>query len=177
MKPNMMKKVIAIVVLQTTVLYYLVSAGACRNGDTTDVAAPVMVRAAAQAVDQNLETTDRLIAQIRSTMQLCDESQQITEMMYALVKEKERSAAFNGIMYALVKEKENLFARLVSADRHVAPDVLERLDNLYAQHGEEPVVFPPIFADLDGALARSNSQSSTSPHLPAAGSSRDVQSR
>ncbi|TPX39023.1 hypothetical protein SeLEV6574_g07455 [Synchytrium endobioticum] len=58
--PNMIKKIIAIVVLQTTVLYYLVSAGACYNGDTTDAAAQAM----GQAADQHqAEVANSLIAQ------------------------------------------------------------------------------------------------------------------
>ncbi|TPX45015.1 hypothetical protein SeMB42_g04127, partial [Synchytrium endobioticum] len=73
--PNMIKKIIAIVVLQTTVLYYLVSAGACYNGDTTDAAVRTLfakvkwtlnpkAQAMGQAADQHqAEVANSLIAQ------------------------------------------------------------------------------------------------------------------
>ncbi|TPX42309.1 hypothetical protein SeMB42_g05188 [Synchytrium endobioticum] len=88
MKPNMMKKIIAIVVLQITILHYLVSAAAFYNGDATNAAAPAMVQPAGQAVDENLVA--RVIEQINLTMQLCgeldaplgsEESQRITDVV------------------------------------------------------------------------------------------------
>ncbi|TPX42914.1 hypothetical protein SeLEV6574_g05335 [Synchytrium endobioticum] len=226
MKPNMMKKIIAIVVLQITILHYLVSAAAFYNGDATNAAAPAMVQPAGQAVDENLVA--RVIEQINLTMQLCGEldaplgseevckleclnqlknaSQRITDVLNVLMNEqRERSAAFHRNLNGLINEQHEQITDVLNVlvkeqvqawkwqDRHVAPDVLERLDNLYAQHRERSAAFDhnmdalvneqvcklgclnqlknaheQITDMLAPAPARANSQGSTSRNLPGA---------
>ncbi|TPX39024.1 hypothetical protein SeLEV6574_g07454 [Synchytrium endobioticum] len=157
MKPNMMKKVIAIVVLQATILYYLVSAGGCFNGghgqDTADLAARVTTQNQdnrARDRDDAVSSMEAIVHSRSTLVELNRMDENLDAVSRDLAALAERDANLAGAS-APGRSTNWLFRGVAENDeeqRLGRAEIYRKAAALQAQHA----------AHLPGASARANSQ-------------------
>ncbi|TPX43776.1 hypothetical protein SeLEV6574_g04860 [Synchytrium endobioticum] len=124
MKPNMMKKVIAIVVLQMAILYYLVSAGACCSGGHGQNPADLAVRVTTPNQDNLARDRDTQNLAVLQTQHVC--KLECLNQLKPWIDVREEADALNRADAILAGEP----APIVVHEKRERPRLTEVLKNL-----------------------------------------------